>query len=155
MTKNSDLVSKHVLAFLKEHGGDEDAWKAKQNQEQLKSLVGGLKTKDRKTKDPNKPKRGKSSYLFFCMDERPKVAKEHPNMGAKEITSELGLRWGKLKEKDQKAVKKYEKMADADKERYAKEMEAYASGGDAEPAPAPEPAKKKEKASKPKGKKKK
>ena len=88
---------------------------------------------EKKVKDPNKPKRGKSSYLFFCADNREKVKRDLEKIGedfkATDVTKELGKRWNILKEST-KAVaiekfKKYTTLAEEDKERYAKEMEDY------------------------------
>ncbi len=100
-------------------------------------------------KDPNKPKRGKSSYIFFCADHRAEVK---TNLGDEakqtEITTELGRLWNDIKEStkssDKKKLAKYEEQAKADKERYLTEMAEYepnSSGeettvqGDPEPEP--------------------
>ena len=37
----------------------------------------GEKQKPKKMKDPNKPKRAKTSWMYFCDDLRPKVMKKH------------------------------------------------------------------------------
>lgn len=79
----------------------------------------------RAKKDPNAPKRGKSGYILFCADERPKVVKANPEMKPKDITKELGVRWNSLKETKPKIYAKYEKKAEADKARYQSELEAY------------------------------
>merc|ERR1719217_290651 len=83
-------------------------------------------------KDPNKPKRGLSAYFFFGKDVRADVIKnECKGDGSKvtEVMKAIGVRWGKV---DAKGREKYEKLAEADKERYAKEMAEYKknSGGD-------------------------
>lgn len=79
-------------------------------------------TVEKKVKDPNAPKRGKSSYIFFCVEYREKIKKSHPDMDAKDIIKELGQAWRQLpNEKKQK----YEQMASKDKERYSSESKDY------------------------------
>ena len=86
--------------------------------------VGGRK------KDPNAPKRGKSSYLFFCAALRDTVK---TSLGAEskatEVTKELGVRWNKLKAStkasDKKALAGYAEEAAADKARYDGEKVNY------------------------------
>jgi hypothetical protein len=73
-------------------------------------------------KDPNHPKHGKSSYIFFCLAERPKIVKATPEMDAKEITKLLGANWRKLSDKQKS---KYKKLAETDRSRYLKDMETY------------------------------
>ena len=95
------------------------------NQKQVKSL---LSRANRSPKDPNAPKRGKSSYLYFCADNREKVKKSlGKDAKATNVTRELGVCWNKLKN-DKKKVKKlneYIKKANIDKERYKREKAAY------------------------------
>ena len=69
--------------------------------------------KSSKAKDPEKPKRGSSSYIFFCKDARAEIKEEFPEMKGKEITVEMGKRWKLLSDKKKK---KYIKLAEKDKE---------------------------------------
>jgi phage host-nuclease inhibitor protein Gam len=71
--------------------------------------------------DIPKPKRPKSSYLFFCAEHRPSVSREVKSLG--EISKELARLWAEAAGTDQR--KKYEDMASADKIRYEIEMEEY------------------------------
>ena len=74
---------------------------------------------------PNKPKCGKSAYLFFCADHRAAVKDELGDEAkATEITAELVSRWLEVK-KNTKAVAKYEEQAKKDKERYIMEAAEY------------------------------
>jgi len=77
----------------------------------------------KKVKDPNAPKRGKSSYIFFCMDKREEIKEANPDMGAKEIIRELGRIWKEDMSDDEK--QHYVEMSTQDKQRYEKEMETY------------------------------
>ena len=71
---------------------------------------------------PPKPKRGKSSYLFYCEAQRPIVAAANPEARYKDIMTMLGQDWSKLSDK-QKIP--YEKKGNAEKARYVKEMKGY------------------------------
>lgn len=66
----------------------------------------------------NEPKKNKSSYIFFCTEERIRIKNDDMKLNNKEILTELGLRWKKLKEVDPEKVKYYEKLASDDKLRY-------------------------------------
>jgi hypothetical protein len=70
------------------------------------------------------PKRGKSSYLFFCADERSKISSQFPNLKARDVTVELGARWKSLKENNPQMISHYEKLAEEDKLRYEKEKKS-------------------------------
>ena len=76
----------------------------------------------KKLKDPDAPKRGKSSYIFFCLENREKIKKSNPDMSAKDIIKELGRLWRDLSV-DKK--EKYIKMSQNDKERYSGEINEY------------------------------
>ena len=104
----------------------ESDWMSEETQNKLKEILEMKKPKA----DPSRPKRAKSSYLFFCEDARADLKKENPEIKAKEVMSKLGEMWTKLKEstitKDKKKVVKYENKATNDKERFSKEMDDYA-----------------------------
>ena len=83
--------------------------------------------KTTKTTDEDaKPKRGKSSYLYFCAANREAVKTENPEMAAKDVMAELGRLWRELKVDDEREdeYEKYQRLAAADKERYEAEMAA-------------------------------
>ena len=84
----------------------------------------GQKIKIKAPKDPNKPKRAKSGFMFYCDDHRPKLMEKAKKNGGKvvigDISKSLGKSWKSLKNKS-----KYEKMAAADKERYEKQISEY------------------------------
>ena len=46
-------------------------------------------------KDPNAPKRARSNYIFFCINNREKIKESNPEMSAKEVIQELGNKWKK------------------------------------------------------------
>lgn len=90
------------------------------------------KKRKRADKDPNKPKRAKTAFLFFTMDERPKVKEANPKATFADIGKKLGKQWNKL---SAAGKKKYEEQAKTDKARYEDEMKAY-SHDSAAPTPA-------------------
>lgn len=73
-------------------------------------------------KDPNKPKRALSSFFMFCGEERKKVTATNPYLSIGEVAKELGSRWEQCEDRT-----KYQRMADRDRKRYAKEMVNYNS----------------------------
>jgi hypothetical protein len=112
-------------AFLRESWGSAEHAAAIQ-----KLLEFGTTTSSKpKTKDPAKPKRAKSSYLFYCADERGTVKQEMPTAKPTEITAELGRRWKLLKASeepnDTERYERYTKAAEEDKRRYQVEIDAY------------------------------
>ena len=81
-----------------------------------------------KKKSPTGPKRGLSSYIFFCQENRAIIKKEEPDFDAKEVTRELGRRWSSLSDTEKEP---FIKLAEADKIRYEKEKSQ--SDDDTEP----------------------
>ena len=103
----------------------------------------GRKTSKKKS---DKPKRGRSAYIFFCSSVRPGVKNDNPDLDAKEITKLLSEMWSDLKEEDDSEdLQKYNKMAAADKERYTKEMETYVPSEDEDDVEKPKKVARKEK----------
>lgn len=133
MTTNAQMIKNinaYVEAFLIAHGNENSVqiWKNDKTQQAFNKLTNDKKSSGKK--DPNKPKRGKSAYIFFCADHREKV-KEKLGDGAKatKVTTELGKQWNELKASttsfDKKQLGKYEEQAKEDKERYEREMAVY------------------------------
>ena len=94
--------------------------------EEMVELLLGEQVKMKFKKDPNKPKKPKSGFLFFCDEHRPKMIESQKKKKKKvvigDIAKELGKKWKKLNDA-QKA--KYAAMNEKDKERYNKELEVY------------------------------
>ena len=76
----------------------------------------------KREKDVNAPKRGNTSYIFFCMDTRAKIQTKNPTMSAKDIIKELGTAWRSLNDNQKD---KYVKLAETDKQRYTGEIGQY------------------------------
>lgn len=131
VTQNKNM-NEFMIMFLTEHASDAlDMWNSEENQTEFSQVLNRIaKTskaagKKNSNKDPSKPKRGSSAYIFFCSETRSQIKQDHPEFDAKQVTAELGVRWTTLKEEDQDAVEKYNAMAAADKARYELEMESY------------------------------
>ena len=73
------------------------------------------------TKKAVGPKKPKTAYMMFCDEERKKI----DNIKGKELLVELGARWQVLKTSKDKRLQKYEKLAEADKQRYKNEKENF------------------------------
>ena len=135
-----DFLSKVGLEYDSEiSAGFLEAWSSTENQEELATILPKTVTKvvtkvvTKKLKDPNKPKRPRSSYIFFCSAKRSEVkAKMGDDAKATDVTSALGEAWGKLKEDDLVQLAIYTKLAEDDKVRFDKEMESYESPSDSE-----------------------
>ena len=72
-------------------------------------------------KDPNKPKRALSSYMYFNQQRRVALIEENPSMQPKmvELTKIVAAEWNAM---DDEAKKPFVELAEEDKIRYAKQM---------------------------------
>lgn len=94
--------------------------------EELTKTLLGTPLKLKPMKDPAKPKRPKSSYLFFCDKARPKLmqkmTKNDTKINLGEIAKQLGKKWKKLNEEDKLP---YVELSKKDKMRFENAMEKY------------------------------
>jgi len=119
-------LNKFVIEFFSSHNlkNAEESWLSTSVQSPLKSLL----NKNARVKDPAEPKRAKSAYLFFCVENRDVVRADlGEDSKATEITKELGVRWNALKANPKKASEllRLEKLSAEDKKRYSTDMESY------------------------------
>ncbi len=87
----------------------------------------------KKKSDPNAPKGKKSSYIFFCSENREAAKTEIGNDGkATDVTKLLATWWNELKADEDRSdeLEKYNKMAADDKLRHDQETEEYAPPSD-------------------------
>mmetsp|Transcript_3130 Transcript_3130/g.9594 ORF Transcript_3130/g.9594 Transcript_3130/m.9594 type:complete len:200 (+) Transcript_3130:143-742(+) len=75
-----------------------------------------------KKRDPNRPKRALTPFMYFSKVRRPQVTEENPNIKFAEVGKRLGEEWKAL---DEEARKPYIELAEQDKERHKKEMANY------------------------------
>ena len=86
------------------------------------SRVNGEETTKRKSTSPDKPKKGLSSYLFFCAEKRPEVSQNVKRLG--DISKELAKLWSETTDRS-----KYEELAAADAFRYDEAMSIFHANG--------------------------
>ena len=88
--------------------------------EELVEKFLGKQLKIKKQKDPNMPKRSKSSFLYFCDAHRNSVKTKNPTFKMGDVMKELGTKWASCKDKDT-----YIKLAQEAKSEYLEKLEAY------------------------------
>ena len=106
------------------------AWNAQANAARLSEEQGNSgspskqpqKSSSKKRKDPNAPKRAIGAYVWFTMDERPKIKKEFKGIKFAEMGKKLGERWRGLGPEEKR---KYDMMASRDRVRLQRELKAY------------------------------
>ncbi len=106
--------------------------------------------KEKKKKDPNAPKKNMTAYILFSNDKRPEVKEENPDLKFGDVAKELGRLW---KDASSSTKKKYEKLAEKEKERYTSEMADYSPDEESEEKPKTKKKKDSEETEKPKSKK--
>ena len=94
--------------------------------EELTASLLGDPLKIKAMKDPARPKRPTSGYLYFCQDARPKImtkmSKDNKKLVLGDIAKVLGKDWKSLSDTKRKV---YDELSKKDKERYSEEMEEY------------------------------
>ena len=73
-------------------------------------------------KDPTKPKKPRTSYMFYCADVRAEVSTKNPDAKMGEISKILGSMWNKT---EKKIRVKYEKMAEDEKDEYNEKLKDW------------------------------
>jgi HMG (high mobility group) box len=116
-TKKADADKVRYNAEMADYKrpSDDELMTQKINQKKTRGKASGTK---KRTKEEGAPTRGKSAYLFFCADKRPKVKDEYPDMKATEIMSELGRMWKELSDEEKEP---YNEQAAEAKEKYLQE----------------------------------
>ena len=76
----------------------------------------------KKTKDPNAPKKNMSAYMFYAVENRPKIKEKNPDATFNDLSKLVGESWKKLTDKQKKP---YNDKSEADKLRYAAAAKEY------------------------------
>ena len=96
--------------------------------EELSQKFLGMPLKIKALKDPNKPKRAKTSYLYFCEEKRPPIFAEYRKNNQKiiigDVAKQLSKLWNNITEEDKLT---YIALSETDRQRYLDEMEVYAN----------------------------
>jgi structure-specific recognition protein 1 len=117
------MLSEVLSSTLEQNDIDSvmSAWNERKS-DVSKLLDGATSGRIKRRKDPNAPKKWKTGYILFCVDQRDKLKSENESLSATEITSRLGALWKNLTEKDKS---KYEVLSKKDKARYENDMSSY------------------------------
>jgi hypothetical protein len=102
------------------------------NSSQIQKTINTRINQDAKklrVKDPNAPKRNKSSYLIFCEERREHIKKNNPSISSTQLIRELGSAWKTVSAADKT---RYEALAVKDKSRFESEMKSYVPPADLE-----------------------
>lgn len=93
------------------------------NTELRKKVVTNRRNR-RQKKDPNAPKKPLNAYMHFARDDkvRQSIKDDNDDIKQKELTVELGKRWGEMSEKERKP---YTDLAAKDRKAYEKALETY------------------------------
>jgi len=110
-----------ALGVKKETGGVSKAGKVgKKGKKAEEEAEGGKKRRRRKAKrDPTQPKRPQTGYLLFLVRERSKIMAGDPAVSIPEATRAIAQRWREMSDSDKS---EYHKEAEADRQRYQREM---------------------------------
>jgi hypothetical protein len=124
MTKASTQPLKYISDFMKKNCSEEiiDTWNNDFKDGFIKLIDKGVTKKVKKSADA--PKGHRSAYILFCMEDRPKVNEEFPDLTSQEKVSLMSQRW-KIAKEDPKLFEYYNDLAAKDRERAAAEKEAY------------------------------
>ena len=103
--------------------------------------------KNKKVKDPKAPKRALSAWIIFTTEQRSIFKENNPDKSNTELTTLMSQEWRNMTDSDKK---KYEDLANVDKERYMKEKEEYDSESENSESESEKPKKKVEDSEAPK-----
>jgi hypothetical protein len=128
MTKASTQLFNFFTTFLNDNDAPEEIiemW-GKKKKEFIKLTEKVMpKEKAVKAKKPaDAPKAARTGYILFCMEERPKIVEEFPDMKNQDIVKLMAERWNKAKEEDD-VMEHFKALAEDDKKRAAKDKEDY------------------------------
>jgi len=90
--------------------------------ELIEKLLTNTFTKIKLPKNPDKPKKPLTAYMFFCNTKRSDVMGENPGMSIGDVSKILGKMWKELSDEDKQP---YVEMNTKDKERHEAEEIAF------------------------------
>ena len=98
-----------ISAVCEELGADDKA------DDMVKKFLDTSYSSVKPKKDPNRVKKPKSAYLFFCDEKRAAVQKKNPGKKMGDISKVLGQLWGNISDEERK---KFQDLHEKDKDRY-------------------------------------
>jgi hypothetical protein len=126
--KNSRISRKSKLTnfidklneFISDYVND---WNSDKIQRRFKNIVEeNIPKIKNKLKDPNAPKRAKTSYIIFTCENREKMKKKYPQLSMIEINKKLSALWRNLSDDKKNS---YKEKSEIDKQRYNEELSKY------------------------------
>ncbi|KAI0299761.1 high mobility group box domain-containing protein [Multifurca ochricompacta] len=109
----SPILPGATHAGSKRHGTEE---------EEIDGSTKKRRVANKKTRDPDAPKRAASSYIFFQNDLRQELRKQHPDISPAEIMARVSKQWAEMMP-EQKAP--YERLQAEAKQKWEAEKRAY------------------------------
>lgn len=120
--KYEDMAKKDKERYGKQMSNYEAPEPSDDSDEDAKKPASKPAAKKKAKKDPNAPKRGLTSFMFYSKKMRPIFKEENPDI----VFTEMGKLLGKkFKELSEEQKKEYIDLAEKDKKRYANEMKNY------------------------------
>jgi len=116
MSKTQDKIKKKFEKLTKEE------------KDELLNELGGVPggaekpKKVKKVRDPNKPKKAMTPYLFYTQDRRSAVVAQNPDMGPRDVMKQMGSEWRSM---DATEKAPYEVKGETAKARQKIAMDAY------------------------------
>jgi hypothetical protein len=131
MSLNFETVNQNVVAMLNKYVSGKNLKSSLDEWETIfSSLSKSGKKAVKKERDPNQPKKPKTSYLFFTVEQRKLLKDTRPTMTETEIKAYLSSRWASLSESEKNV---YVQMFNVEREKYKKAMELYKNSGGVAP----------------------
>jgi len=119
-----DLRDKDKIPYQEMADEDKVRYEDEMKDYEVPAMYRGGKGSKKAKKDPNKPKRAKSAYLYFGSEKRNEINEKSPGQSVVDTMKEIGRMWRELNEDDKTP---YQELADEDKVRYSEEMENYSA----------------------------
>ena len=113
LVKSTKKSHEHIIRAVCEELGQED-----KVDQLIAKLLDTSFSNVKAKKDPNRVKKPKSAYMFFCGEKRAEVQNANPNKRMGDISKVLGAMWQNLSESDRVP---YMKMNEEDVDRYEDE----------------------------------
>jgi len=91
---------------------------------ELGGVPGGVEKpkKVKKVRDPNKPKKAMTPYLFYTQERRAAVKAENPDLGPRDVVKQMASEWNAMGGAEKAP---YQAKGDAAKARQKIAMDAY------------------------------
>ncbi|KAM3582592.1 hypothetical protein VKS41_005236 [Umbelopsis sp. WA50703] len=131
------IYTRRSKAELAEAGRQSRAHRKSQDHDQAGLGVNGDPPRDprgrkkKRHKNPTAPKHPMSGFLFYLSAVRPKIAQQYPGSTVGPISKLIAQQWRDMDVKDREP---WNKKADDDKKRYAREMREYSKTVEAQQA---------------------